>query len=173
VKKRNSRMETNHGFNDEFPLESEERRRDFEKVNESLSYANPFRKRLDDRHQEILMQVFRTRGQHSYEQKTLRKLLDDVLDESKEEFRHQSTTVSPSDQAVSVPRMKDLRILDFTLNTTDDHMFIVRKDAILLSLGQIRGIVTSTRLIIILPPGGMDQILETIGEYISGELASL
>jgi hypothetical protein len=167
-------MEANQEFAEEFTFESVDRKRDLEKVNESLSYANPFRKRLDERHQEVLMQVFRTRGQHSYEQKTLRKLLDDVLDESSDEShphaRHQSTKASPSDLAVTIPRMRDLRMLDFTLNTTEDHMFLVRKDSILLSLDQIRGIITSTRLILMVPPGGMDQILETIGEYISGKL---
>ena len=64
---------------------------------------------------------------------------------------------------------RDLRRLDFDSHPNEEPSVRVRRHAIIFSVDPIRAIIMSTRIIIIVPPGGMDQILEIVEKYMSGK----
>lgn len=64
---------------------------------------------------------------------------------------------------------RDLRRLDFDSHPSEEPSIRVRRHAILFSVDPIRAIIMSTRIVIIVPPGGMDQILEIVEKYMLGE----
>lgn len=64
---------------------------------------------------------------------------------------------------------RDLRRLDYDSYPNEEPSIRIRKHSILLSIDPIRAIIMSTRMIIIVPPGGMDQILEIVEKYTRGE----
>ena len=64
-------------------------------------------------------------------------------------------------------RIRDLRRLDFNLNPSEEPSFWVRKHAVLISIDPIRAVVMASRIIIIVPPGGMDNILEILEKHLA------
>jgi hypothetical protein len=64
---------------------------------------------------------------------------------------------------------RDLRRLDYDSYPNEEPSIRIRKHSILFSIDPIRAIIMSTRMIIIVPPGGMDQILEIVEKYTRGE----
>jgi hypothetical protein len=64
---------------------------------------------------------------------------------------------------------RDLRRLDYDSYPNEEPSIRIRKHSILISIDPIRAIIMSTRMIIIVPPGGMDQILEIVEKYTRGE----
>lgn len=71
----------------------------------------------------------------------------------------------------SVPSLlgRDLRRLDYDSYPNEEPSIRIRKHSILLSIDPIRAIIMSTRMVIIVPPGGMDQILEIVEKYTRGK----
>ena len=65
---------------------------------------------------------------------------------------------------------RDLRILDFDSHPSEKPSIRVRRHAVLFSVDPIRAIIMSTRILIIVPPGGMDQILEIVEKYMAGKI---
>lgn len=63
---------------------------------------------------------------------------------------------------------RDLRRLDFDSHPEEEPSVRIRRHAVLFSVDPIRAIIMSTRIIIIVPPGGMDQILEIVENYMRG-----
>ena len=70
-------------------------------------------------------------------------------------------------------RMRDLRRLDFNLNPSEEPSFWVRKHAVLISIDPIRAVVMASRIIIIVPPGGMDNILEILEKHLGDCLGNV
>ena len=64
-------------------------------------------------------------------------------------------------------RIRDLRRLDFNLNPSEEPSFWVRKHAIMISIDPIRAVVMASRIIIIVPPGGMDKILDILERHLA------
>ncbi len=64
-------------------------------------------------------------------------------------------------------RIRDLRRLDFSLNPSEEPSFWVRKHAILISIDPIRAVVMASRIVIIVPPGGMDKILDILERHLA------
>ena len=64
-------------------------------------------------------------------------------------------------------RIRDLRRLDFNLNPSEEPSFWVRKHAVLISIDPIRAVVMASRIIIIVPPGGMDRILDILERHLA------
>jgi hypothetical protein len=64
-------------------------------------------------------------------------------------------------------RIRDLRRLDFNLNPSEEPSFWVRKHAILISIDPIRAVVMASRIVIIVPPGGMDKILDILERHLA------
>ena len=65
---------------------------------------------------------------------------------------------------------RDLRILVFDSHPSEKPSIRVRRHAVLFSVDPIRAIIMSTRILIIVPPGGMDQILEIVEKYMAGKI---
>ena len=63
---------------------------------------------------------------------------------------------------------RDLRVLDFDSHPSEEPSIRVRRHAVLFSVDPIRAIIMSSRILIIVPPGGMDQILEIVEKYMAG-----
>ena len=83
-----------------------------------------------------------------------------------------SNTIEVTDNAdVSVGaiqlRIRDLRRLDFNLNPSEEPSFWVRKHAVLISIDPIRAVVMASRIIIIIPPGGMDRVLDILERHLA------
>jgi hypothetical protein len=64
-------------------------------------------------------------------------------------------------------RIRDLRRLDFSINPSEEPSFWVRKHAVLVSIDPIRAVIMASRIIIIVPPGGMDRILEILERHLA------
>ena len=62
-------------------------------------------------------------------------------------------------------RIRDLRILDFSINPNSAYSIVVRRHAVLISLDPIRAVVMANQVIIMLPPGGMDNIIGILGGF--------
>ena len=79
-------------------------------------------------------------------------------------------TLSLHNKSVAISLLgRDLRRLDFDSHPNEEPSVRVRRHAVLFSVDPIRAIIMSTRIIIIVPPGGMDQILEIVEKYMSGK----
>lgn len=65
---------------------------------------------------------------------------------------------------------RDLRRMDFVAHPNEEPSIRVRKHVVLFSVDPIRAIIMSSRIIILVPPGGMDQILKIVESYMEGEL---
>ena len=65
---------------------------------------------------------------------------------------------------------RDLRRMDFVSHPNEEPSIRVRKHVVLFSVDPIRAIIMSSRIIILVPPGGMDQILKIVESYMEGEL---
>jgi magnesium transporter len=69
-------------------------------------------------------------------------------------------------------RARDLRRLDFIFSPIDEPSVWVRRHAVLFSFDPIRAVVMSSRIIVIIPPGGMDEVLKTLQLHMSEWLHS-
>ena len=80
-----------------------------------------------------------------------------------------NSITEPTDVSVGAIqlRIRDLRRLDFNLNPSEEPSFWVRKHAVLISIDPIRAVVTASRIIIIIPPGGMDNILDILERHLA------
>lgn len=65
---------------------------------------------------------------------------------------------------------RDLRRMDFVAHPNEEPSIRVRNHVVLFSVDPIRAIIMSSRIIILVPPGGMDQILKIVESYMEGEL---
>jgi hypothetical protein len=65
-------------------------------------------------------------------------------------------------------RVRDLRRLDFIFHPTQEPSVWVRRHAVLFCLDPIRAVVMASRIIIIVPQGGMDQIMQILERYMTG-----
>lgn len=63
---------------------------------------------------------------------------------------------------------RDIRRLDFDSHPNEEPSIRVRKHVVIFVIDPIRAIIMSSRIIIIVPPGGMDQILEIVEKYMRG-----
>ena len=64
-------------------------------------------------------------------------------------------------------RVRDLRRLDFSFHPSQqEHSVWVRKHAVLLILDPIRAVVMASRVVIIVPVGGMDSMMTTLEKHI-------
>jgi hypothetical protein len=68
---------------------------------------------------------------------------------------------------------RDLRRMDFVSHPNEEPSIRVRKHAVLFSVDPIRAIIMSSRIIILVPPGGMDQILKIVETYMEGKTPAL
>ena len=80
-----------------------------------------------------------------------------------------NSITEPTDVSVGAIqlRIRDLRRLDFNLNPSEEPSFWVRKHAVLISIDPIRAVVMASRIIIIIPPGGMDNILDILERHLT------
>jgi hypothetical protein len=62
-------------------------------------------------------------------------------------------------------RVRDLRRLDFNFNPKEEPSIWVRRHAVMFSVDPIRAIIMGSRIVIVVPPGGMDQILDILERY--------
>jgi hypothetical protein len=69
-------------------------------------------------------------------------------------------------------RLRDLRRLDFAVSQNDGLSITVRRHVVLFTADPIRAVITSSRLILILPPGA-DSFLAVVEEYMKGSQAVL
>jgi hypothetical protein len=65
-------------------------------------------------------------------------------------------------------RVRDLRRLDFIFHPTQEPSVWLRRHAVLFCLDPIRAVVMASRIIIIVPQGGMDQIMQILERYMTG-----
>ena len=64
-------------------------------------------------------------------------------------------------------RVRDLRRLDFSFHPKEqEHSIWVRKHAVLLILDPIRAVVMASRVVIIVPVGGMDSMMTTLEQQL-------
>jgi hypothetical protein len=68
---------------------------------------------------------------------------------------------------------RDLRRMDFVSHPNEEPSIRVRKHVVLFSVDPIRAIIMSSRIIILVPPGGMDQILKIVETYMEGKILTL
>ena len=153
------------------------------------------RKYQDDKGVEMNIQVFEDSGKQGIRQVTIRTVLDEIsastflwergkmadkkkswrnmnhpmMKGSKDEYdRYTDTDTSTRDGCgVGAIRMRirDLRILDFSINPNSAYSIVVRRHAVLISLDPIRAVVMANQVIIMLPPGGMDNIIGILGGF--------
>ena len=153
------------------------RHQDLIQVRESLSYINPFKKRSEDKHLlDVLMQEFTPSGENLLVHNNLRGLLDYItsIAEGIETAslnpnvkRRRSTVLMQHGEShgAIAPRIRDLRILDFNFNPSENFSVVVRRHAVLISVDPLRAVVMASRMIVMVPPGGMDSIFKLLGSY--------
>ena len=153
----------------------------------ALSY--PFFKKNEAR---MLMREVLANGQISSIEISLRRLLSFVLKwgEDADEGLDTSTLRSLGERLPPTPRAKglsrllvkrdsksaaitlrvrDLRRLDFFFKpmlSTTEHSIWVRKHAVLMILDPIRAVVLADRVIVMVPPGGMDRLLGILERHL-------
>jgi len=64
-------------------------------------------------------------------------------------------------------RVRDLRILDYDVTPTSGYTVIVRRHAVLISLHPIRAVVMANKVFLVLPAGGLDNILSILGGHMA------
>ena len=165
---------------------------DVQSVRESMSYMNPFlARRTTEKQQLVFMREVLATGEITSLEISLRQLLGcvnsvaDSIDAKDGEGKEYKTfgTSSPESLfklAVSRPvstdtpsatinlRVRDLRRLDFNFNPKEEPSIWVRRHAVMFSVDPIRAIIMGSRIVIIVPPGGMDQILNILERYMGG-----
>lgn len=148
-----------------------------------------------DKHSLICMREVLSTGQSALIESTLKQLLhliekctdtksidaisfatlnDPKFNASAEYDEGQAVKNSAAYYTSCVPSLlgRDLRRLDYDSYPNEEPSIRIRKHSILFSIDPIRAIIMSTRMIIIVPPGGMDQILEIVENYTGGEIRS-
>lgn len=165
---------------------------DVQVVRESMSYMNPFlARRATEKQQLVFMREVLATGEITSLEISLRQLLGcvnsvaDSIDARDGEGKDLKTfgTSSPESffkLAVSRPvvpdaqsatinlRVRDLRRLDFNFNPNEEPSIWVRRHAVMFSVDPIRAIIMGSRVVIIVPPGGMDQILNILERFMGG-----
>lgn len=167
---------------------------DVQVINQSISYMNPFlTRRSNDKQQLVFMREVQANGDITSLEMSLRALLgcvnnvadsidameNDGLEEKS--FGNCSTAESLNKLGATVAanrsakqsaainlRVRDLRRLDFNFNPTEEPSIWVRRHAVMFSVDPIRAIIMGSRIVIVVPPGGMDQILEILEKYMRG-----
>jgi magnesium transporter len=72
---------------------------------------------------------------------------------------------------VSKLRLRDLRRLDFNFNPNDEKSFLIRRNVVLFALDPIRAVIMSNKLILFLPDGGADAIIQLLGNNLRADKA--
>jgi hypothetical protein len=152
-------------------------------LGQSLAYVSPFgARRASEKHQAVMMREILSSGEVSYPQTTLRKLLVTVnaianaidrklhapisANRTKEPSREKKNQDSSSSAAIPL-RIRDLRHLDFLFSPSEEPSIWVRKHAVLMSIDPIRAVVMADRVVIIIPPGGFDNVLSILERYVT------
>jgi len=60
-------------------------------------------------------------------------------------------------------RLRDLRRLDFNFNPNDEKSFLIRRHVVLFALDPIRAVILSNKVIMFVPDGGADAIIQLLG----------
>lgn len=162
-------------------------------VSQSVSHMNPFlARRVNEKQQLVVMREVLASGEITSLEISLRQLLGcvnhvaDSIDAKATDglelksFGSSSTyslnklNVSEKSEktdklsATMNLRVRDLRRLDFHFNPIEEPSIWVRKHAVMFSVDPIRAIIMGTRIVIVVPPGGMDQILDILERYMRG-----
>jgi hypothetical protein len=167
---------------------------DVQVINQSISYMNPFlTRRSNDKQQLVFMREVQANGDITSLEMSLRALLGcvnnvaDSIDamesdgleersfgncstaESLNKLGATSVANTSAKQSAAINlRVRDLRRLDFNFNPTEEPSIWVRRHAVMFSVDPIRAIIMGSRIVIVVPPGGMDQILEILEKYMRG-----
>lgn len=175
-------------------LKSTFSQRDVQIISQSISYMNPFlTRRTNDKQQLVFMREVQASGEITSLEMSLRQLLGcvnnvadsidamgkDGLEErsfgncstadSLNKFGGTNIVNTSAKQSTAINlRVRDLRRLDFNFNPTEEPSIWVRRHAVMFSVDPIRAIVMGSRIVIVVPPGGMDQILEILERYMRG-----
>jgi len=64
-------------------------------------------------------------------------------------------------------RLRDMRLLDYNTNPNSSFSIVVRRHAVLISLDPIRAVVMADKVVLMVPSGGMDNILSTLGGFMA------
>jgi magnesium transporter len=64
-------------------------------------------------------------------------------------------------------RLRDMRLLDYNTNPNSSFSIVVRRHSVLISLDPIRAVVMADRVVLMVPSGGMDNILSTLGGFMA------
>jgi hypothetical protein len=180
------------GKRDSFVAMKEEDKMDMSK---SLSTLNPFtQKRHSDQQIFVYMREVLATGEVNTIQRSLWELLEDVntladhlnsgdssslgksfssfTTNQRGEISHRiMRSYDESSASTAVPlRLRDLRRLDFETNPSEEPSILVRRHALVVTADPIRAVVMSSRVVVIVPPGGMDSILDILSKYILGEM---
>eukprot|EP01038_Epipyxis_sp_PR26KG_P013410 gene13410-17982_t len=66
------------------------------------------------------------------------------------------------DQAVSLTKLRDIRRLNFFLNTNEEKSILIRRHAVIFAMDPIRAVVMANKLVIVVPEGGGDNLLNEL-----------
>lgn len=171
---------------------------DVHQVSQSVSHMNPFlARRVNEKQQLVVMREVLASGEITSLEISLRQLLGcvnhvaDSIDAKATDgvelksFGSSSTNslnkLNVSDKsekgdrlsATMNLRVRDLRRLDFHFNPIEEPSIWVRKHAVMFSVDPIRAIIMGTRIVIVVPPGGMDQILDILERYMRGKIITV
>lgn len=166
--------------------------RDVQVVSQSVSYMNPFlAKRANEKQQLVFMREILATGEITSMEISLRQLLSSVNNvadsidagdidrlesksfgnnsDSSDNLNTTRLIDSKRKQSATINlRVRDLRRLDFNFNPNEEPSIWVRRHAVLFSVDPIRAVIMGSRIVIVVPPGGMDQILDIVERYMRG-----
>ena len=167
-------------------------------VSQSVSHMNPFlARRVNEKQQLVMMREVLASGDIASFEISLRQLLgcvnhvaDSIDAKATDGLELKSFGSSSSNllnklnvsgkseksdklSATMNLRVRDLRRLDFHFNPIEEPSIWVRKHAVMFSVDPIRAIIMGTRIVIVVPPGGMDQILDILERYMRGAIIAI
>lgn len=139
-------------------------------LDDSVSSINPiFLKRIEQRlpqsgQQILMLEIVAGSSSGNYLNMSLRDLLHYLKDKCN---TIDAAMSSGNYFAANQIRLRDLRRLDFSFNSVGQPEMLVRQNVILLILDDIRALVMSDRLILIIPDGA-DAVLSILQRHIIG-----